>query len=226
LRIGLAYNQRPELIGESLHTRPRQSADPTATDLYVEWDEPGTIAAVEDALRVFGDVVRLEAVGDFASRLRGARVDLLFNMAEGFSGPSREAHVPAVAEFFDGLESAVATSSAGSPLVSTAWHRKADPDPGCSSPAEANAMGAAAVMTRAPINPATNEPALFGIVGSFRWTGCARSRAPKVGRRQPPSPYKGPKDFQGNCKTSGVRESAPEAERKAWTGTRRSSERA
>jgi len=99
LRIGLAYNQRPELIGESLHTRPRQSADPTATDLYVEWDEPGTIAAVEDALRVFGDVVRLEAVGDFASRLRGARVDLLFNMAEGFSGPSREAHVPAVAEF-------------------------------------------------------------------------------------------------------------------------------
>ena len=99
MRIGLAYNQRPELIGESPHLRRRQSPDPAATDLYVEWDEPETIAAVEGALRVFGDVVRLEAIGDFASRLRAARVDLLFNMAEGLSGPSRESQVPAIAEF-------------------------------------------------------------------------------------------------------------------------------
>jgi D-alanine-D-alanine ligase len=34
-------------------------------------------------------------------RLRDARVDFLFNMAEGHTGPSREAHVPAIAEFFD-----------------------------------------------------------------------------------------------------------------------------
>ncbi|HXV87437.1 MAG TPA: hypothetical protein VD793_12080 [Gemmatimonadales bacterium] len=99
MRIGLAYNQRPELIGESSPLRLRQSADPITTDRYVEWDTPETIAAVEAALGVFGDVVRLEAVGDFAARLRAARVDLLFNMAEGLSGPCRESHVPAIAEF-------------------------------------------------------------------------------------------------------------------------------
>jgi len=99
MRIGLAYNQRPNPTGKFSHTRRRQPAAPTATDAYVEWDDPETIAAVEDALRVFGDVIRLEAVGNFASRLRAARVDLLFNMAEGLAGPSREAHVAAIAEF-------------------------------------------------------------------------------------------------------------------------------
>jgi D-alanine-D-alanine ligase len=99
MRIGLAYNQRPNLISESPHPCLRHPADPATTDAYVEWDDPETIAAVEDALRVFGDVVRLEAVGDFPARLRAARVDLLFNMAEGHSGPNREAHVPAIAEF-------------------------------------------------------------------------------------------------------------------------------
>lgn len=89
MRIGLAYNQRPKSNG---------SGEPS-TDSYVEWDNPETIDAVEDALRVFGEVVRLEAVGDFPTRLAKARVDLLFNMAEGWSGPNREAHVPAIAEF-------------------------------------------------------------------------------------------------------------------------------
>lgn len=99
MRIGLAYNQRPDLIGESSPPRLRHPAEPTAPDAYVEWDDPETIASVEDALRLFGDVIRLEAVGDFPSRLRAARVDLLFNMAEGRSGPNREAQVPAIAEF-------------------------------------------------------------------------------------------------------------------------------
>ncbi|NIM49817.1 MAG: D-alanine--D-alanine ligase [Gemmatimonadales bacterium] len=52
-----------------------------------------------DALRVFGEVVFLEAVNGFPQRLRDAEVDFLFNMAEGTSGASRESHVPAIAEF-------------------------------------------------------------------------------------------------------------------------------
>ncbi len=98
MRLALAYNQRPNA------TPPRDGAlspeiSTSISDQFVEWDEPETIAAVEDALRVFGEVVRLEAVGDFAERLAEARPELLFNMAEGFSGPNREAHVPAIAEF-------------------------------------------------------------------------------------------------------------------------------
>src|SRR3972149_2503605 len=98
MRIGLAYNQRPTAISTrrdgALSPHP-----PLTTDQFVEWDEPETIAAVADALRWFGDGVLLEAIGDFPRRLAEARVDLLFNMAEGLAGPSREAQVPAIAEF-------------------------------------------------------------------------------------------------------------------------------
>jgi D-alanine-D-alanine ligase len=65
----------------------------------VEWDDPATISAVADALRAFGELVLLEADSDFPAALSLTRPDLLFNMAEGSSGPCREAQVPAVAEF-------------------------------------------------------------------------------------------------------------------------------
>ncbi len=91
MRIGLAYNQRPQ---------PNGTDEPT-TDRYLEWDDLDTIAAVEEALRVFGEVIRLEAIGDFPTRLAQAGVDLLFNMAEGWGGPNREAQVPAIAEFLE-----------------------------------------------------------------------------------------------------------------------------
>jgi D-alanine-D-alanine ligase len=97
MRIGLAYNQRPSTRSSDRDGLP---VDLSVTDdAFVEWDEPETIDAVARALRVFGEVVPLEAIDDFPQRLARARVDLLFNIAEGLSGPSREAHVPAIAEF-------------------------------------------------------------------------------------------------------------------------------
>jgi D-alanine-D-alanine ligase len=98
MRIGLAYNQRPS-TGSSNRDVALPSDLPATDDAFVEWDEPETIEAVARALGAFGEIVRLEAVGDFPQRLARARVDLLFNMAEGMTGPSREAHVPAIAEF-------------------------------------------------------------------------------------------------------------------------------
>jgi D-alanine-D-alanine ligase len=97
LRIGLSYNQRPTASSGDADADP--ASTPSTSDAFAEWDEPETIEAVEQALRAFGDVVRLEAVADFPERLARAEVDLLFNIAEGLLGPSREAHVPAIAEF-------------------------------------------------------------------------------------------------------------------------------
>jgi D-alanine-D-alanine ligase len=99
LRIGLAYNQRPDDVVVD-HDGERRTTFEPLTDAYVEWDDEETIGAVASALSVFGDVIRLEAIDDFPARLRESQVDFLFNMAEGARGPNREAHVPAIAEFF------------------------------------------------------------------------------------------------------------------------------
>jgi len=84
LRIGLAYNQRPTNLPGTADVDP--ASTPSPSDAYVEWDEPATIDAVAQALDAVGDVVRLEAVGDFAERLARSSVDLLFNIAEGVAG--------------------------------------------------------------------------------------------------------------------------------------------
>ena len=94
MRIGLAYNQKPD---------PNNNLDDPAStsDALVEWDESSTIDAVELALSVFGDVIRLEADPLFPQKLALARPHLLFNMAEGLHGPNREAHVPAICEYLN-----------------------------------------------------------------------------------------------------------------------------
>ncbi|NUR19273.1 MAG: D-alanine--D-alanine ligase [Gemmatimonadaceae bacterium] len=118
-RIGFAYNQKPEQEaprdgGELEAPRPDEeppsSADalaPNATalaaeasDEFAEWDSPETIDAVAGALSALGEVVRLEATADVPQRLRDTRPDIVFNIAEGLHGVSREAHVPAICEFF------------------------------------------------------------------------------------------------------------------------------
>src|SRR4051812_34464861 len=87
-RIGFSYNQKPE------------TSDAGEADRFAEWDSPETIDAVADALSACGKVIRLEADDDFPAKLRAARPDIVFNIAEGLTGVNREAHVPAICEFF------------------------------------------------------------------------------------------------------------------------------
>ncbi len=105
IRIGLAYNQKPAEDSEPPSTgaptqSPPASLSPPLNDVYAEWDEPATIAAVEAALSTAGTVIRLEANDDFPQALRAARPDIVFNIAEGLHGPNREAHVPAICEYY------------------------------------------------------------------------------------------------------------------------------
>jgi D-alanine-D-alanine ligase len=93
LRIGFAYNEKPE-------DEPPGSSRPL-DDRFAEWDDAVTIAAVEAALAQVGEVIRLEADEDFPPRVRAARPDIVFNMAEGLHGANREGHVPAICEFYD-----------------------------------------------------------------------------------------------------------------------------
>src|SRR5437870_1176171 len=91
MRIGLAYNEKPESASTEEHD--------SNNDAFAEWDDPSTIAAVEQALGLFGSVIRLEADQFFPQNLALARPDLVFNMAEGLHGQSREALVPAICEY-------------------------------------------------------------------------------------------------------------------------------
>jgi len=120
VRIGLAFNLKPEapapVAGADSPSPviPEHNQDVTAVpsaqrvlrddleqpDLYAEWDEQGTIDAVAAALSTMGEVVLLEADESFPEKLRAARPDFVFNIAEGLYGPNREGHVPAICEFF------------------------------------------------------------------------------------------------------------------------------
>jgi D-alanine-D-alanine ligase len=104
-RIGFAYNQKPEsTVGPVSATISESRPDeepPSSSDVYAEWDSAETIAAVATALSAFGDVIPLEATEEFPERLRAARPDIVFNIAEGLHGANREAHVPAICEFLD-----------------------------------------------------------------------------------------------------------------------------
>jgi len=104
-RIGFAYNQKPEtMVGlvSAATSEPRADEEPPSIDdVFAEWDSATTIDAVASALSAYGTVVRLEATQDFPERLRAERPDIVFNIAEGLHGTNREAHVPAICEFFD-----------------------------------------------------------------------------------------------------------------------------
>lgn len=92
LRIGLCYDLKSDYLAAGF-----------APHEVMEFDEEGTIAGIEEALRGLGH--RVERVGrgtELTRRLAaGERWDLIFNFAEGVRGRSREAQVPAVCEMFD-----------------------------------------------------------------------------------------------------------------------------
>lgn len=69
-------------------------------DQYVEWDDPATIAAIEETLSQFGEVIRLEATEDFPAALQASRPDIVFNIAEALGGAVRESYVPTFCEFW------------------------------------------------------------------------------------------------------------------------------
>ncbi|MDH4227622.1 MAG: D-alanine--D-alanine ligase [Deltaproteobacteria bacterium] len=68
-------------------------------DHYAEWDDMSTIESVRDGLLKKHDTVGLiEADKDAYEKFRAFSPELVFNMAEGLSGESRESQIPAILE--------------------------------------------------------------------------------------------------------------------------------
>lgn len=80
------------------------STSPTATqfnDIYAEWDSFETIDAVRKALALYHDVTLVEANESAFETLRSLRPQIVFNIAEGMNGISREAQMPAILDMLD-----------------------------------------------------------------------------------------------------------------------------
>jgi len=69
-------------------------------DLYAEFDSPKTINAIKDALSTKGEVYPIEADEDAYDKLKKLSddLDIVFNIAEGIRGESRESQIPAMLE--------------------------------------------------------------------------------------------------------------------------------
>ena len=71
-------------------------------DDEAEYDSPKTLQAIREAIASYGhEVVDLEATSDLPILLASTPVDVVFNIAEGFKGRSRESQVPALLELLD-----------------------------------------------------------------------------------------------------------------------------
>jgi len=92
LRIALTYDRKEDYLAAGF-----------SKEAVMEFDGEETIAGLETSLAALGhQVVRVGRGVDLARRLAaGERWDLVFNIAEGVSGRSREAQVPAVCEMFE-----------------------------------------------------------------------------------------------------------------------------
>ncbi|MEM2342026.1 MAG: ATP-grasp domain-containing protein [Candidatus Bathyarchaeia archaeon] len=89
LRVGLTYNLRKGV----------EANEGLPEDFYVEFDEESTVNAIVSALRRGGcRVTKIEADERAYYRLRRLKPDIVFNIAEGLRGESRESHIPSILE--------------------------------------------------------------------------------------------------------------------------------
>ncbi len=84
-----------------IDVRTQVLANTKSADTYAEWDTIETITAVRDAIALRHSVSMIEADEDVFEKLRALHPEIVFNIAEGRSGASREAQVPAMLEMLD-----------------------------------------------------------------------------------------------------------------------------
>ncbi len=97
MKIALTYNVKSE---DSSDSNVLEGVG-LAEDVYAEWDDMDTIVGVQKALestRGKGQVHLVEANRDAYGKLRELKPDLVFNIAEGLYGESRESQMPCVFE--------------------------------------------------------------------------------------------------------------------------------
>ncbi len=103
--MALTFNVKPELslAAASLSAHQNASIFPHGkiNERFAEWDTWETIHAVESALSIYNNVTLVEANNDCFSKFLENKPDIVFNIAEGINGISREAQIPAVLDMLN-----------------------------------------------------------------------------------------------------------------------------
>jgi len=92
LRVGVTYNLRKDFA----------HSENQPVDSLEEFDAEETIDAMKAVLEGEGhEVIKLGGGPGLIDRLKQTALDIVFNIAEGFQGRNREAHIPALLEFMN-----------------------------------------------------------------------------------------------------------------------------
>jgi D-alanine-D-alanine ligase len=105
LNVALAFNVKPE-SDTFPEIVPPNSKNPNylqkkSVDTFAEWDTWDTINAVKGAIECFHNVNLIEADQNAYIRFMETRPDIVFNIAEGFNGVSREAQIPVILDMLN-----------------------------------------------------------------------------------------------------------------------------
>lgn len=102
MNVALAYNVKPESNTFTGNLSPIHSNNFTkpegVVETYAEWDTWETINALKSAIEVFHDVTLIEADDNALEKFKESKPDIVFNIAEGMKGLSRESQIPAMLE--------------------------------------------------------------------------------------------------------------------------------
>lgn len=100
MNVALAYNLKPESESLSPSVSPivnnHSKSLQAQMDAYAEWDTWETINAVKDAIACYNNITLIEANEEAYNKFREIKPDIVFNIAEGAFGVSREAQIPAM----------------------------------------------------------------------------------------------------------------------------------
>lgn len=100
MNVALAYNVKPEsetFTGSLSPNLNNHSANlKLSLDAFAEWDTWETINALKDALECYSKVTLIEANESAFEKFKEVKPDIVFNIAEGAFGVSRESQIPAM----------------------------------------------------------------------------------------------------------------------------------
>lgn len=100
MNVVLTYNVKPENDFSYKELSPVQTNNVTQAeytiDTFAEWDTWETINALKEAIEVYHDVIMINADESAFEKFKEVKPDIVFNIAEGINGISRESQIPAM----------------------------------------------------------------------------------------------------------------------------------